>query len=436
MGFFELDFFSTTFLIQATLFVLILVVAWFSQFLLGRLFRAFERRLSSISWTQTLVVTAEGAVPPLIAWGLSQAAVQAFQGWGQNPAFLLGAAPLIVIWLLYRVIRNLLQANLTPAPARLWTRKVLLPVTLLAALLYLTGFLDDLLQVRAAGGQFQNITIGSILAGAALVIVFFVVARAIWRFLEHSFLPEAGTEAGLTHAIATLIGYSLIILGVIAGVVAMGVDLTALAVIAGGLSIGLGFGLQQLVSNLVSGYILMFEQSIEPGDIIELADTVGTVQHIGIRSIVIRTPHNKEVIIPNSYFLTEMMTNLTRTDRIVRVDIKIGVGYGVNPLEVEQALLAVAQHPRILDNPAPVVQFLDFGESSLDFALLVWTDDPAGIARLTSELRYRIWDSFKERNIEIPYPQREVHVRSIDPYLQFGNDPNKPFMDNDKDKPG
>jgi small-conductance mechanosensitive channel len=334
------------------------------------------------------------------------------------------------------VTRNLLQVTLPPAPARLWTRKVLLPLTLLAALLYLTGFLDDFLQVRAVGGQFQNITIGSILAGIALVIIFFVIARIIWRFLERSFLPEAGAEAGLTHAIATLIGYSLIILGVIAGLVAMGVDLTTLAVIAGGLSIGLGFGLQQLVSNLVSGYILMFEKSIEPGDIIQLADTVGTVQHIGIRSIVIRTPHNKEVIIPNSYFLTEMMTNLTRTDRIVRVDIKIGVGYEVNPLEVEQALLAVAQHPRILDNPAPMVQFLDFGESSLDFALMVWTDDPAGIPRLTSELRYRIWDSFKERNIEIPYPQREVHVRSISPFLQTGAEPSKSPMDNDKDKSG
>jgi small-conductance mechanosensitive channel len=109
------------------------------------------------------------------------------------------------------------------------------------------------------------------------------------------------------------------------------------------------------------------------------------------------------------------MTNLTRTDRIVRVDIKVGVTYEANPLEVEQSLLEAAQHPRILDNPAPVVQFLDFGESNLDFALMVWTDDPASVPRLRSDLRYRIWDIFKARNIEMAYPQRDVHIQSVSP---------------------
>jgi small-conductance mechanosensitive channel len=157
----------------------------------------------------------------------------------------------------------------------------------------------------------------------------------------------------------------------------------------------------------------MFERSIGPGDVIEAGDFVGVVQHIGIRSMVVRTAHNKEVIIPNSHFLTEIVTNLTRTDRIIRVDIKVGVAYESNPLEVEQAMLEAAQHPRILDSPAPVVHFLDFGESNLDFALLVWTDDPAGVGRLSSDLRYRIWDIFKERNIEMAFPQREVHIQSV-----------------------
>src|SRR5262245_4361525 len=202
----ELDIFSPAFLSQAVVFILILALAWFSQFLLGRLFKAFERRLSVFSWGRSLVVMAEGATPPLIAWGLTRLAAQLFESWGQDPAFLIGAIPLIVIWLLYRVTRNLLQTHLKPAPARLWTRKILLPAALPATLTYLTCFLDDFLQLRAVGGQFQNITIGSILAGIALVIIFFVIARLIWRFLERSFLPEAGAEAALTHAIATLVG--------------------------------------------------------------------------------------------------------------------------------------------------------------------------------------------------------------------------------------
>jgi small-conductance mechanosensitive channel len=258
----------------------------------------------------------------------------------------------------------------------------------------------------------ENITIGSTVAGLLTLALFLLLSRLSWRFLEFNFLPEAGANAALAHATATLLAYVIIILGAIVALGMAGVNFTTVTVIVGGLSIGLGFGLQQIASNFVSGFILMFERSIGRGDVIEVSGQMGVVQNVGIRSIIIRTHTNREIIIPNAYFLSDMMTNLTRSDRAIRVDIEVGVTYQANPLEVEQALLEAAQHPSILEDPPPAVQFRDFGDSSLDFALLAWTDDPMGIPKLASELHYQVWDALQNRNIEIPYPQRDIHIRT------------------------
>ncbi|MCB0164770.1 MAG: mechanosensitive ion channel [Anaerolineae bacterium] len=410
---FNLNLFSLTTLAQTAALAVILAVAWLSQFVLGRLFMALEMRLKPITWARHLPVVALSALPPLLAWWLARLAIDSFEAFGRQTDLLRWAVPFFTLWFFYRLADTLININFRAPQAQVWRKKVLVPITLMAGLLYGVGLLDDFLQLRSlANESLQNITIGSVLAGLAIIGLFLYLSRFIFRFLESGFLPEAGFEPGLAHAVSTLTAYAVLIIGVIAGLMVTGVNLTTLTVIAGGLSIGLGFGLQQIVSNFVSGFILMFDRSISPGDVIEIGSTVGAVQDIGIRSIIIKTATNREVIIPNSHFLSDMMTNLTRTDRIVRVDIKVGVSYDADPLEVEQALLEAAQHPQILEEPPASVQFLDFGESSLDFALLVWTNNPMRIPALSSDLRYRIWDSLKQRNIEIPFPQRDLHIRS------------------------
>lgn len=410
---FDFNLFSLTTLAQIVILIAILVVAWLSQFILGRLFIALELRLRPVTWARHLPVIALSALPPLLAWWLARLAIDSFAALGGQTDLLRWAIPFFTLWFFYRLADTLITISTRAAPAQVWRKKVLLPITLLAALLYGFGLLDDFLQLGSlADESLQNITVGSVLAGLAIIGLFLLVSRAIFRFLEDGFLPEAGFEPGLAHAVSTLMAYTVLIIGVVAGLMVTGVNLTTLTVIAGGLSIGLGFGLQQIVSNFVSGFILMFDRSISPGDVIEIGSTVGAVQNIGIRSIIIKTATNREVIIPNSHFLSDMMTNLTRTDRIVRVDIKVGVSYEADPLEVEQALLEAAQHPQVLEDPSPTVQFLDFGESSLDFALLIWTNNPIRIPALSSDLRYRIWDSLRQRNIEIPFPQRDLHIRA------------------------
>ncbi|NIW95609.1 MAG: mechanosensitive ion channel, partial [Phycisphaerae bacterium] len=223
----------------------------------------------------------------------------------------------------------------------------------------------------------------------------------------------------LNQALSTLTAYGVIIIGTVVALNMMGVDLTLLAVVAGGLSVGLGFGLQEVVSNFVSGFILMFEQSIGPGDVIEVGDDVGIVQTIGVRSTIIRNRDNVELIIPNSRLLSETVTNLTRSDQQVRIRISVGVTYSADPQAVKQALLEAVQHPFVSEQPAPSIQFRDFGDSSLTFDLLVWTDKAFQSLNLASDLRYQIWDALKAHNIEIPFPQRDIHIRSGVPWQEL-----------------
>jgi small-conductance mechanosensitive channel len=403
---------TATFWGQLTTFVIILAVAWLLQLIVWRLFKGLRSRVSRVSWAEQLLPVTESAVLPLFAWLLNWAAINAFQALGWPYALLHDLIPLLSIWFLYRLGDAFLRISLRPSQARAWSRKVLLPIAIFFGLLYSLGWLNSFLQLGfAANTDLQGITVGSVLAGLVVIAFFFLLSRAIWRFLKQNFLPQLETEPDLAHAVSTFIAYIIIITGVIVGLGLTGVNLTALTVILGGLSIGLGFGLQELVNNFVSGFILMFERSIGPGDIVEIEGKVGMVQDIGIRRVIIKTPDNKELIVPNSSFLTNTVTNLTRTDTLLRIQINVGVAYAANPREVEQALLAAAYHPAILDDPSPMVQFREFGESSLDFALLVWVDNPARVPAVTSDLRYRIWDELKSRNIEIPYPQREVYIK-------------------------
>lgn len=405
--------FSLQFLRQMAAFIVILIVAWLLQFLLQRPLYAVQRRFVQLSWMRKLTTVIQRALWPGLAWLLSRLVVEIFQALAFASGFLmLWVVPFMGLWFLYRLVSTVLRVNLPAQQAQLWSRKVLLPVLLVVGILLGAGLLDDILQQQLTPGGSPLVTVGSILTGMAIVVLFFVLARGVQQFLAQVFLPQAGAEPALAHALAGLVTYSILVIGVIIALSLSGFNLTTLTVIAGGLSVGLGFGLQEIVNNFVSGFILMFERSIGPGDIIEVGDTRGIVQSIGIRSMIIRTLDNIELIIPNSRFLSETMTNLTRADPTVRIRISVGVSYKAKPREVEQALLEAAQHPYILNDPAPSVQFADFGESSLNFDLLVWTREPRRIPVISSDLRYSIWDALAIRNIDIPFPQRDIHIRS------------------------
>ena len=399
---------------QLMMLVLILGLAWALQPFLRQVTKVAYRRGATIPWTRKLLIVVNQSLLPLTARILGQLAIEIFRRAGMNISLLDLAARLITLWFFYNLVTALFSVNLPQAQARFWARRVLLPLIVITALLQLFGLLARVLAWGFSLGQQElRITVGSLIFGLVTFAVFFILSRGIRQFLQQFFLPPAGASPALSQAISTLISYLIVILGVIATLSVMGIDLTTFTVIVGGLSVGLGLGLQEVVNNFISGFILLFERSLVPGDVIEIEEQRGVVQSVGIRSTTIKTRADIELIVPNSYFLTEIVTNLTRHERLVRVRINVRVSYNSNPREVEQALLeAAAEHPDVMAEPAARVQFMEFGDYSLDFDLLVWTDQVHRIPGFSSELRFNIWDALIAHNIEIPYPQHDIHIRS------------------------
>jgi len=399
---FNTNLFSLAFLSQLVIFAVAIGLGWLIKLFLWRPFEALKKRLRTPLAGQVLVIL-DKLLWPLIVGGLNWLTVRLIMqplGWPHD--FLAHSAVLIIgLWLGYQFIHACLELNLSPAAARVWSRQILLPLILLFVFLSTVGLQERVLNFRLTPPSFeQDVSVGSLFLGLGVMVIFFFLARLAWQFMEDIFLPQAEASPALTHAISTLIGYTIIFIGALLGLSVIGLDFATLTVIAGGLSIGLGFGLQQIVSNFVSGFIIMFEQSIGPGDVINLGGKVGVVHTIGVRRTVVRTAENQEVTIPNSLFLSDIVTNLSRDTPLTQLHVKVGVSYQSNPREVEQVLLEAAQHPSILHDPQPTVEFADFGKS-LVFILAAWTNDPTRLGEIASDVRYRIWDGMKQRQIQI-----------------------------------
>lgn len=196
---------------------------------------------------------------------------------------------------------------------------------------------------------------------------------------------------------------------------ALGVSLTSLAVIAGGLSVGIGFGLQTIVNNFISGLILIFGRTLQEGDIIDLGGTMGTVRKVSIRATTVETFDNAVIFVPNADLVSNKLTNWTRNSLTIRRDIAVGVAYGSDVELVKRLLMDIAKsHDRVLHHPGPVVLFDNFGPSSLDFILRVWVDDIAVGVSTASDMRVEIERVFRENNVEISFPQLDLHVRSAE----------------------
>jgi small-conductance mechanosensitive channel len=245
-----------------------------------------------------------------------------------------------------------------------------------------------------------------------VILLFWVAKRA--QILAEKVLGRTGLDLAARHAAGTLARYLLLLIGLLVILQTAGIDLTTLNVLAGALGIGIGFGLQNVVSNFFSGLIIMFERPIKIGDRIVVDDVEGDVIEIGARSTVVVTNDNIAIIVPNGKFITENVVNWKYNDGTVRFRIPVGVAYGSDVRLVERLLLEVASAEReVLANPPPAVRFLAFGENALEFELRAWSSTAVNRkGRLTSALNFAIHERFGEHGIEIPFPQRDLHVRS------------------------
>ncbi len=248
----------------------------------------------------------------------------------------------------------------------------------------------------------------------ALLIAVFWISSRTKRFLFNRLLAQSGLDRALQYAIAQIIANVVLVVGIFIVLENTGIHLGALAVFAGAVGVGVGFGLQNIASNFISGLVILAERPITIGDRVEVAGIAGQVEHIRARSTVIRTNDNIMMIVPNTKFIDSPVTNWTYGDRRVRFRIAVGVAYGSDVNKVRDALLAVAhENPHTLKEPAPSVFLKQFGDSSIDFQLMVWSSEmSARPSRYRSDINFAIAAKFREAGIEMPFPQRDLHIRS------------------------
>src|SRR6478672_1078612 len=248
----------------------------------------------------------------------------------------------------------------------------------------------------------------------ALLVGVFWFSSGTKRFLFNRLLAQSGLDRSLQYAIAQVVSNIVLVVGIFFVLENAGIHLAALAVFAGAVGVGVGFGLQNIASNFISGLVILAERPITVGDRVEVAGVVGQVQQIRARSTVIITNDNIAMIVPNSKFIDSPVTNWTYGDPRVRFRVPIGVAYGSDVKKVSEALIAAGRsNPHVLEDPAPSVFLKQFGESSIDFELVVWSAEMSHRpSRFKSDLNFAIEEKLREAGIEIPFPQRDLHIRS------------------------
>lgn len=269
----------------------------------------------------------------------------------------------------------------------------------------------DLPLVPIGGTRF---TLWLLLYLLVLIFLLIYITGKLKLWVVDRVMARTRVDIGVRQAVGSIFRYAIIAIGFVVILQTAGIDLSALTVLAGALGIGVGLGLQNIASNFVSGLIILFERPIKVGDRVEVGKITGNVLRISLRATIVISNDNIAMIVPNSEFISSSVINWSYTDRDVRFNIPVGVSYSSDPEAIKRLLLQVAdEHKGVLRQPPPDVLFDGFGDSSLNFLLRVWTRDYTsrpGVLR--SDLNFAISKKFKEHEIEIPFPQRDLHIRS------------------------
>jgi small-conductance mechanosensitive channel len=278
------------------------------------------------------------------------------------------------------------------------------------------GARDLVITILAApiGYGSLQITLGGLAAFGITLWISWLLARLISVFLEDEIFTRVSLPRGVPFALSRMSHYSVLVLGFIAAIAALGFEIGNLALLVSALGVGIGFGMQNMVNNFISGLILLFERPIKVGDLVSLGELLGRVARIGIRSSTIRTFEGADVIVPNGDLISNQVTNWTLADTRRRVTLPVGVKYGTAAQRVIDLLEEVAHaHPEILEEPAPFAIFMAFGDSALEFELRAWTESADALTIVRSELAVGIQDALMAASIEVPFPQRDLHLKSV-----------------------
>ena len=258
-----------------------------------------------------------------------------------------------------------------------------------------------------------SLSLLTLLKALVLIVVMMAVARLATRSAGSALTRNEDLSPSMR--VLAVKSVQVVIYGIvgIVGIRALGFDLTGLALLSGAIGVGIGFGLQKVISNLVSGIIILLDKSIKPGDVISLGDTFGWIDSLGARYVSVVTRDGKEYLIPNEDLITSQVVNWSHTNKFVRLDIFFGTSYGDNPHEVRKIAVAAAESvDRVLTHPnRPVCHMTGFGDSSVDYILRFWISDPTGgLTNIRGQVYLALWDAFAENGVTFPFPQREVRV--------------------------
>ncbi|MCT2537797.1 mechanosensitive ion channel [Aquibacillus koreensis] len=336
--------------------------------------------------------------------------------------FIVVLSILLIRWLLGLLIKNMKKHN-NPIISESETALISLLnwVTIYGILIFILFYFFNSKWIKSEIASIGSVTISPFLIIVAILIITFAnrASKTITKYLLPRVYGRYQLDRGVQFTFNRMFHYSIMVLAFIISISTVGIDLSALTVFAGVVGVGIGFGLQNIASNFISGIIILFERPIKVGDRVIVNDIIGDVEKINMRATVIKSINNEHIIVPNSYFLEEHVVNRSYSDPTMRLTIPIGVAYGSDVEKVRDLLLQVAKDeaeisPSMLLDPEPFVNFVGFGDSSLDFELFVWISNPNEIIVTKSNINFRINNTLHEHNIEIPFPQRDLHIRSID----------------------
>ena len=275
----------------------------------------------------------------------------------------------------------------------------------------------DIMAIGLTIGE-RHYSIGLMLAAGIVLYGAFLFSWSIQSLMLDGVILSRKMQRGVRISMARLVHYAVVLIGGIVTLSVLGFDFTNMAIIGGALGVGIGFGMQTIVNNFVCGLIMLFERPVKVGDAVQLADLFGRVKQVGLRATVVETYDNAEIVVPNADMITGQVTNWTLAERRARLRLPVGVAYGSDVTLVMQTLMECAEdHVMVLSNPKPAVLFWGFGASSLDFELRVWIADFDSRRVVQSEINQDIDQRFRELAIEIPFPQRDLHLRSVEPSL-------------------
>lgn len=355
-------------------------------------------------------------VVPLVAWMLLVASRGALHE--HQPVNLLNVAiPLSSSLVIIRVAVYALRHALPPSGWLRQSERAITWAMWIGVALHLTGLLPEIrefLDGLAFNVGKDRVSLLNLIEGSASVAITMVGALWIGRMVESRLMGLQHLDTSLRVVFSKLVRTVLLVLAVLIALPLVGIDVTVLSVFGGALGVGLGFGLQKIAANYVSGFAILLDRSIKLGDLVTVDGRYGTVARLTARYVVVREFDGTEAIIPNESVITSTVLNHSYSDRAVRVDLTVQVAYGTNLRQALDTLLDVARnHPRIQTEPPPAALVRNFGENGIDLDLMVWITDPeAGRANLRSELNLSIDEAFRVRGFEIPFPQRDLHIVS------------------------